>query len=200
MFICLLGNGDEAIPMLNLNHHLQMSGGYCHNPPPTPTVETPTNALSNTYVTEPTVCSNTYLAPPISHKAAALPNSRSAAPPWTTPQISNSQASPCVYVSQARRDSQSSPLHGSQLSPGLSSHAGVGEGLCAGRSFGCKEEQPATTKSKGFLSAYHGPFSDLISSSKAARPSLLGPSSSSDQSAQASSSSSSFLSVSHVPR
>lgn len=87
-----------------------MSGGYCHNPPPTPTVVTPTNALSNTYVAEPTVSSNTYLAPPISHKAAALPNSCSAAPPWTTPQISNSQASPCVYVSQARRDSQSYPL------------------------------------------------------------------------------------------
>ncbi|XP_042236832.1 potassium voltage-gated channel protein Shaw-like isoform X2 [Homarus americanus] len=124
-----MGNGDEVIPMLSLNNHLQLSGGYCPPPPPTPTVETPTTALSNTYVAEPTARSNIHTAPPTTLNTlpvptAALPNNYSAAPigvpphPRTTPPISGSQVS-SLHGPQAitLRGSQTSPLRGSQASP-----------------------------------------------------------------------------------
>lgn len=146
--------------MLSLNNHLQFGGGCCP-PPPTPTVETPTNALSNTYVAEPTAHANTNLAPPTTLNTlpvpvAAIPNSYKVAyPPWKSPPKSDSQVSSTHGShSVTPRESQSSPLHGSQASPvrvSQTSHyqscqSSVREGFISNRSYSYAEGSQATPK------------------------------------------------------
>ncbi|XP_045602298.1 uncharacterized protein [Procambarus clarkii] len=206
MSICLVGNGDEVIPMLSLNNHLQLGVDYCSPPPPTPTVATPTTALSNTYVAEPTARSNIHLAPPttlntLSVPTAALPNNYSAAPiavpphPRTTPLISGSQVS-SIHGPQAitQRGSQSSPLHGCQTSPVRVSQASpvrvlqtshyhgsqssVGESYSTRRFTYIEDLQDALQRAD-LHDVDRGILSEImLSSSKTARPPQMNPSSS----------------------
>ncbi|XP_063889604.1 potassium voltage-gated channel protein Shaw-like isoform X1 [Scylla paramamosain] len=151
-----MGNGDEAIPMLGLrNHLLQMSGGNCPPPPPTPTVGSPTSSLSNTYVLDPTSRSNTYSHNTLTVPASTIPNNYS----WNITPKSGPQA-PSVNGSQglSRRESQrgsmSSPLRGSQQASraSQSSHCptSAGESFPSGRSYAYAEDVHANPKGQEY--------------------------------------------------
>lgn len=179
MFICLVGNGDEAIPMLGLkNHLLQMGGGTCPPPPPTPTVGSPTSSLSNTYVLDPTSRSNTYSHNTLSVPTNTLPNNYS----WNvTPKGSQQASSQGVSRRESRKESrresrkesQSSPLRGSQQasarasqsSHGLSS---AGESYPAGRGYALAEDVLANAKAQDY-SGSQSQFSEVLSPSKGSR-------------------------------
>ncbi|KAK8725584.1 hypothetical protein OTU49_010630, partial [Cherax quadricarinatus] len=189
-----MGNGDEVIPMLSLNNHLQLGVGYCP-PPPTPTVATPPTALSNTYVAEPTARSNIHTAPPTTLNTlplptAALPNNYSAAippHPRTTP-LSGSQVS-SIHGPQTvtLRGSQSSPLHGSKtpsVRVSQSSHyhgcqTSVGESFFSPRNFTYIEDLQDALQGADLRDVDRGRLSDVLQSSKAVYPARMTPSSSS---------------------
>lgn len=175
MFICLVGNGDEAIPMLGLkNHLLQMGGGNCPPPPPTPTVGSPTNSLSNTYVLDPTSRANTYSHNTLSVPVNTLPNNYSwNINPKGSQQASSQGASRRESRKESRRESRkeshSSPLRGGQqASARAAQSSSAGESYSSGRSYAHAEELQANAKAQDY-SGSQSQFSEVLSPSKNSR-------------------------------
>lgn len=140
--VCLVGNGDESIPMLSLNNHLQLGGGFCPPPPPTPTAAAPTTALSNTHGPPSTTLINT-LPPAV----GAVPNNYSAAPTMRAPPPR--PASP-------QHLPQPSPRRGAQVSPSRRAHAASLRITTASPLRGA-HTSPLRGALSSSLRGYHGP-------------------------------------------